>query len=761
MVKISRRDFVRIASLMGGVSLFAGCSWLDNENVVPEFIKGAPAVDPIETILGVDTRYTVCALCPGGCGIGCRIAQGALVKIGGNPYHPVSKAEPLDFDTPLEKAARDGASVCAIGSSGIQTLYDPFRILKPLKRLGSRGSGKWLAISWEQAINEIVEGGSLFGEGKIEGLKNAGSSRSGPTLLAGRIDWGSQLFLERFVSAFPGASLARTDDVLWNNRSIELAKAVFGPESGTLDANYKTAKFLLGFGFTPLDSGKPLVSIARELADSRLKASCMSWVVVDPRLSTSASKADLWVPIIPGADASFALAIAKALLEKHSSNLRNSDPELKRLADSRSIGSLVESCGIGPEIVYHIANLMAKAGESSAVLFGQGILRQPDGELTARLILSLNSMVGSLPGSGGLLCRNEGLLNKLRKSLNGAGFSKLEPFPLPNENRSVILWQADPVYYTPEEAVKALSDIKANPLVVAIDNIITETAAFADYILPDTTYLERWDLCALPPSCDKPGCGFRSPVVGGFSSKSGDYFPILPENLLMEDILIRLGASSGLPEFAMDNNGKRPNSWGFYSKVFAATAHLFDPQLNSSETNRKTHLDEILQRGGIFPASVPKPLYIETKVGGVSGNAQTISAPPTNSIAEDELWLVTYTLPFHRSPRSGINSWLLEIIPENRLVMNWDDAKKRHIRQGDYVTIQSYDDKVSFKIKAQLAPGIRPGVVAMAKGFGYRGSGAVTNVIDGVSNHDKTRGAGLNTEILTGELPLRVKVQKI
>jgi len=121
---------------------------------------------------------------------------------------------------------------------------------------------------------------------------------------------------------------------------------------------------------------------------------------------------------------------------------------------------------------------------------------------------------------------------------------------------------------------------------------------------------------------------------------------------------------------------------------------------------------------------------------------------------------VTYTLPFHRSPRSGINSWLLEIIPENRLVMNWDDADKRHIRQGDFVTIQSYDGKASFRIRTQLASGIRPGVVAMAKGFGYQGAGAGASLIDGLSNQDKTRGAGLNTKILGIEFPLKVKVKK-
>jgi len=142
MKNLTRREFIRIAGLMGGVSLFAGCQLLKQDAPVPEYITGAPAVDPLETLLGVENVQSVCGLCAGNCGIRCRVAQGALVKIGGNPFNPIAAAEPLPFDTPLDKSLTHGGSVCAIGGSGIQTLYDPFRVAKPLKRVGPRGSGK-------------------------------------------------------------------------------------------------------------------------------------------------------------------------------------------------------------------------------------------------------------------------------------------------------------------------------------------------------------------------------------------------------------------------------------------------------------------------------------------------------------------------------------------------------------------------------------------------------------------------------------------
>ena len=82
------------------------------------------------------------------------------------------------------------------------------------------------------------------------------------------------------------------------------------------------------------------------------------------------------------------------------------------------------------------------------------------------------------------------------------------------------------------------------PLLVGIDRQITETTALADYILPDTTYLEQWDVCVSPPSVATEGFGARRPVVGAVDPKTGKYFPIFPETRQMEDILIAFAADS-------------------------------------------------------------------------------------------------------------------------------------------------------------------------------------------------------------------------
>ncbi len=166
MTDLTRREFIRLATLMGGVSLFAGCTLLHEPEPVPRYSEGSPGADPLEITAGVRNIYTACGACPGNCGTCCRVAEGTLVKIGGNPYHPACADPTLPFNTPLKDAAVYSGAICAMGGSGIQTLYDPFRIAKPLKRVGPRGSGKWKGLSWEQALGEILEGAICSGKAK-------------------------------------------------------------------------------------------------------------------------------------------------------------------------------------------------------------------------------------------------------------------------------------------------------------------------------------------------------------------------------------------------------------------------------------------------------------------------------------------------------------------------------------------------------------------------------------------------------------------
>jgi anaerobic selenocysteine-containing dehydrogenase len=122
--------------------------------------------------------HSVCLQCNTGCGIKCKLQDGVLTKIDGNPYNPWTLVPHLDEKVALDDAAAVDGAICPKGQAGLQTAYDPYRLRKVLKRAGKRGENKWVSIPFEQAVKEICEGGKLFGEvsgeeGRVvEGLKD-------------------------------------------------------------------------------------------------------------------------------------------------------------------------------------------------------------------------------------------------------------------------------------------------------------------------------------------------------------------------------------------------------------------------------------------------------------------------------------------------------------------------------------------------------------------------------------------------------------
>lgn len=156
-IQISRRDLLRTSALLGGTAALAGCSKeaLHTQSHAPADYE----LNHPENII-----YTSCLQCNTGCGLKVKLYNGTVAKLDGNPLAPHTLYPHLDSETsPFLSAGIDGA-LCPKGQAGLQTVYDPYRIRKVLKRAGKRGEGKWVSISFDQAINEIVEGGTLFAD---------------------------------------------------------------------------------------------------------------------------------------------------------------------------------------------------------------------------------------------------------------------------------------------------------------------------------------------------------------------------------------------------------------------------------------------------------------------------------------------------------------------------------------------------------------------------------------------------------------------
>lgn len=368
---INRRALIQTGALLGASAAFF--HKVDKAHALLEQIGTSgsaayPLANPENVI------YSVCLQCHNACPIKVKILDGVAVKIDGNPYSAQNMIPNLAQPTKPRIAARVDAKLCPKGQSGIQSLYDPYRLVKVLKRKGPRGSNKWETIAFDKAIKEIVNGGKLFsgiGENHdVVGLKDLYALRDAKAGKAMASDAKDVAGGKMSVAAFKSKHAAFLDTLIdpnhpdlgpKNNQFImqcgriehgrkELAKRFLGGSFGSVnfyehtticeqshhiayaeisnqykDGKWKGGKhhmkpdsthseFIIyfGTGFCEANFGPTnmVEKVTEGLASARLKVA-----VVDPRLSKSAAKAWKWLPVKPGADAALALAMIRHIIE--------------------------------------------------------------------------------------------------------------------------------------------------------------------------------------------------------------------------------------------------------------------------------------------------------------------------------------------------------------------------------------------------------------------------------------------------------------
>jgi anaerobic selenocysteine-containing dehydrogenase len=332
---LNRRSFLKVGGAFASAAV-AGPVFHSTKSVAapvaPTLVTGQNEPDRVES--AEDIIFSVCQMCHSRCGIRAKVQDGVLVKIDGNPYHPNNRDvdengehDRLAYGEDPSLNVEELGRVCLKGQAGVQTLYDPLRIRTPLKRVGTRNSGQWEPISWDQAfqeiaarINELIPDRDAPIDPDIPEL---GTKRNQLAFAPGRSvekemseriwkhAWGTANYGLSHTSVCESTRHVANELITWDpagNKNSKGAGRTEGWQTDILGAEY-----IIFFGANPLEADFPMVGMARNLM--HFKRNGGRYVVVDPRFNNTAAKANQWVPITPGTDAALAMAMIQLIID--------------------------------------------------------------------------------------------------------------------------------------------------------------------------------------------------------------------------------------------------------------------------------------------------------------------------------------------------------------------------------------------------------------------------------------------------------------
>ena len=331
--------------LLSGSSGVSTASATRGNSLTPEF-RIDPVTGQLTTQPGQVVSPSSCLGCWTQCGVRVRIdtEKNEIIRIAGNPYHPLATTNPAPMETPVrevyamlggDNGLEGRATSCARGSAMLAHQKAPHRVLTPLKRVGPRGSGQWQSISLEQLVQEICEGGNLFGEGHVDGLRAIRDvqtpidpdnpeygPRSNQLLMTDSANEGRTPLINRFArQAFGTVNVANHGSYCGQSYRVGTGAALgdlAGLPHGKPD--WQHSRFGLFIGTAPAQSGNPFQRQGRELAAARSRdEQTYQYVVVSPVLPMSSSHAagdnNRWLPIKPATDLALVMGMIRWIID--------------------------------------------------------------------------------------------------------------------------------------------------------------------------------------------------------------------------------------------------------------------------------------------------------------------------------------------------------------------------------------------------------------------------------------------------------------
>jgi len=623
---------------------------------------------------------TACPLdCPDACSLDVTVQHGKVIEIDGSEKNPVT-----------------GSYICAKVRKFADRVYGPDRLLYPAVRRGTKGAGQFKRVAWDEALSLVVDR-----------MKDAKHTAGGASILPFSYGGSNGLLTQDNLDAqlWRRFGTSRLDRTVCAAPTSTANKALYGKMASITYQDYPHAALIVLWGVNPSASGIHLVPYVREAQKRGAKL-----VVVDPRATQLARSADLHLAVRPGTDVALALAIHRHLfasgradetfLRQHT---RGSN-ELRQRAEEWTFEKAAEVCGVEASAIGRFAELYASSSPA-LVRCGWGLERNRNGGSAAAAVLALPAVGGKFGVRGGGYSMSNSASWNIEKTWIAADEP---PTRLVNMNhlgralteyndppvKVLFVYNCNPAATVPDQR-RILRGLEREDLfTVVFEQVMTDTALYADVVLPATTFLEGYDFAKSygpiylelgRPAIDAVGeSRSNADVFGELCSRLGLLDETEPRGEL--DVMVKI--LDGLPgSIGADlRNGSRP------LPPFGATPVQF-VDVFPNTPDRKVDLFP-----AAFESSAPLGLY---------------RFQPDPATEKYPLALI--------SPASErtISSTLGELSrPEVKLTMHPDDAAVRGLADGDGVRV--FNDLGEVHCTLSVLPTIRTGTVSLPKGLWRR-----------------------------------------
>jgi len=671
MQNLNRRDFFKTSAVTAAAGAVACDPRVPKEEVLPY------KVQPEQIVPGTPTFFaTQCNECPASCGVIARNREGRIIKLEGNPEHPVSRGR-----------------LCAMGQAGILATYGPDRFAGPMVA--------GAPASWDDAIGKVKSAlATAKGSGKVAWV---GQSRTGAT----------GTLITKFVKAL-GGTVVFHEPTSGIDALKAATKAVFGRD-GIPSFDLSGAHTVVSFGAEFLSTWGDL-SLQRGWGDSRDPSHggfVGRTVCIEPRAGNTSAMADLHLQAVPGTEALVAMALAKLVADK-----TDYVGPAKALVASGDAAAAATASGISAERLAEVAGWLAADGHPSVILPG-GVSTSADPTNLAIATLLLNEVAGNVGKSVTFgqdpIVTHVGSHKAVADAIAAAAGGVL------------FLDGANPAFTMPS-AASALSGTQ----VVAFANEGNDSVSGKAIVLPPGSTLEAWgdaeategihtlQQATMNPLKDTRGMG---DVLLALSGQLGLAVPPPPapeEDEAEEEAAAPVEPVEGeevveppTPLPRLDAPDFRTWLQGWWKAV------IWDGKAGKPGDFERFWTDA-LQRGGWF---LRKP---------TSGAAVTMSAAPSVAAVAHEgsgdMSLVLFPHPFVLDGRHANKPWAQEV-PEPLSSYTWgtwvelnpETATKMGLAKKDEVTVKT--DKGSITCAWFGSPSIRKDTVAIVMGNGHKDGG--------------------------------------